>query len=146
MNNSRMAFSITNKTTMQQSRESNKIDIIEKSTKIVGDIVSKADFRIDGNVEGSIITTGKVVVGEEGIVSGKITCTNSDIAGLVKGTVDVSGILSLKSSAKIEGDVITEKLAVETGANVDASISMKGSKKMKALSSNEKETPAEKTA
>ena len=141
-----MAFSITNKTNMQQSRESNKIDIIEKTTKIVGDIVSKADFRIDGNVEGTIITTGKVVVGEEGAVSGKITCANSDIAGLVKGTIDVSGTLALKSSAKIEGDVIAEKLAVETGANVDASISMKGSKKMKALSSDEKETPVEKTA
>ena len=141
-----MAFSITNKTTMQESRESNKIDIIEKTTKIVGDIVSKADFRIDGNVEGTIITTGKVVVGEEGAVSGKITCANSDIAGLVKGTIDVSGTLALKSSAKIEGDVIAEKLAVETGANVDASISMKGSKTMKALSSDEKETPVEKTA
>ncbi|MBC8299652.1 MAG: polymer-forming cytoskeletal protein [Pelagibacterales bacterium] len=67
-----MAFSITNKTNMQQSRESNKIDIIEKTTKIVGDIVSKADFRIDGNVEGTIVTTGKVVVGEEGLVSGTI--------------------------------------------------------------------------
>ena len=66
---------------MQQSRESNKIDIIEKTTKIVGDITSQADFRIDGNVEGTINTTGKVVVGEEGIVSGKVTCSNSDIAG-----------------------------------------------------------------
>ena len=44
-----MAFSITNNKTMQQSRESNKIDIIEKTTKIVGDITSQADFRIDGD-------------------------------------------------------------------------------------------------
>jgi cytoskeletal protein CcmA (bactofilin family) len=141
-----MAFSITNNKTMQQSRESNKIDIIEKTTKIVGDITSQADFRIDGNVEGTINTTGKVVVGEEGIVFGKITCTNSDIAGMVKGSLDVSGILSLKSSAKIEGDVLAGKLAVEAGANVDANISMKGAKKMKALSGNEKQISAEKTA
>ena len=32
------------------------------------------------------------------------------------------------------------------GANVDANISMKGAKKMKALSSDEKQTPNEKTA
>ena len=37
-----MAFGITNNMTMQQSRESNKIDIIEKTTKIVGDITSQA--------------------------------------------------------------------------------------------------------
>ena len=53
---------------------------------------------------------------------------------MVKGSLDVSGILSLKSSARIEGDVIAGKLAIEAGANVDANISMKGAKKMKALS------------
>jgi len=141
-----MGFNLTNKKTMQQSRESNKIDIIEKTTRIVGDITSQADFRIDGNVEGTITTTGKVVVGEEGVVSGNITCVNSDIAGLVKGSLDVSEILSLKSSAKIEGQVIAGKLAIEAGANVDATISMKGAKKMTALPSNEKQRKEEKTA
>ena len=140
-----MGFNLTKKTDMQQSRESNKIDIIEKTTKIVGDITSQADFRIDGNVEGTITTSGKVVVGEEGLVSGNITCVNSDIAGRVKGSLDVSGVLSLKSSAKIEGQVIAGKLAIEAGANVDATISMKGAKKMKALSTDEK-TQSEKTA
>jgi|TARA_B100000780_G_scaffold272717_1_gene235302 cytoskeletal protein CcmA (bactofilin family) len=140
-----MGFNLTKNTDMQQSRESNKIDIIEKTTKIIGDITSQADFRIDGNVEGTITTSGKVVVGEEGLVSGNITCVNSDIAGRVKGSLDVSGVLSLKSSAKIEGQVIAGKLAIEAGANVDATISMKGAKKMKALSTDEK-TQSEKTA
>ena len=91
------------------------------------------------------MSSGKVVVGEEGLVSGNITCVNSDIAGRVKGSLDVSGVLSLKSSAKIEGQVIAGKLAIEAGANVDATISMKGAKKMKALSTDEK-TQSEKTA
>tara|TARA_Y200000002_G_scaffold96940_1_gene78391 strand:- start:193 stop:618 length:426 start_codon:yes stop_codon:yes gene_type:complete len=141
-----MGFRIKNKTTMQNSSESNKIDIIEKSTKIVGEITSKADFRIDGSVEGKIVTSGKVVIGEEGSVIGRIDCSNSDIAGSIDGIIDVSGILSLKSSSKVKGEVLVGKLAVESGANVDANISMKGSKKMKAISSNEKETPSEKTA
>ena len=62
------------------------------------------------------------------------------------GSINVSGVLSLKSTAKVEGEVLTGKLAVESGANVDANISMKGSKKMKAISSDEKETLSEKTA
>jgi|TARA_B100000780_G_scaffold163955_1_gene114638 cytoskeletal protein CcmA (bactofilin family) len=140
-----MGFNLTKNTVMQQSRESNKIDIIEKTTKIVGDITSQADFRIDGYVEGTITTSGKVVVGDEGRVSGNVICANSDVAGSIKGRLDVSGILSLKSSAKIEGEVIAGKLAIEAGANVDANISMKGAKKMKALSSDEK-TQSEKTA
>ena len=51
----------------------------------------------------------------------------------------------MKSSARIEGEVVAGKLAVESGANVDASISMKGAKKMKAISSTEK-PQTEKTA
>lgn len=140
-----MAFNLSNNKQMQQNRESNKIDIIEKTTVIIGNITSQADFRIDGKVEGTISTTGKVVIGEEGIVSGKIICENSDVAGTIKGNLDVAGILSLKSSAKIEGEVVAGKLVVESGASVDASISMKGAKKMKALSSNEK-INSEKTA
>jgi len=140
-----MAFNLSNNKEMQSNRETNKIDIIEKTTRIVGNITSQADFRIDGKVQGTITTTGKVVIGEEGIVHGKISCENSDVAGSLKGNLDVSGILSLKSTARIEGEVIAGKLAVESGANVDASISMKGAKKMKAISSNEK-IQSEKTA
>ena len=33
------------------------VDVIEKSTKIIGNIFSKADFRIDGEVEGNITTS-----------------------------------------------------------------------------------------
>ena len=52
-----MAFNLSNNKQMQQNRESNKIDIIEKTTVIVGNITSQADFRIDGKVEGTISTT-----------------------------------------------------------------------------------------
>ena len=59
-----MAFNLSNNKEMQSNRETNKIDIIEKTTRIVGNITSQADFRIDGKVEGTITTTGKVVIGE----------------------------------------------------------------------------------
>ena len=45
---------------------------IEASTKITGEIKSNADFRIDGYLNGSITTSGKVVVGKEGIIEGNI--------------------------------------------------------------------------
>ena len=41
---------------------------IAKHTIIKGDIVSAADFRIDGNLEGSIKTSGKVVIGKDGVI------------------------------------------------------------------------------
>ena len=125
------------------------VDVIESSTKIVGDIVSKADFRIDGVVEGNITTTGKVVVGASGKISGKLNCSNADVSGSISGHIQISETLSLMSESYIQGDITTAKLSVEEGAQVDATIVMKTGKQLKAVESespNDKKPEAEKTA
>ena len=99
---------------------------ISKHTKIKGDIVSEADFRIDGKLDGNVKTTGKVVIGKDGYIHGKVECVNADIEGSFNGELLVSDLLSLKSSAVIEGTVSVTKLAVEPGATFNASCTMKG--------------------
>ena len=123
------------------------VDVIEKSTKIVGNIFSKADFRIDGEVEGNITTSGKVVVGANGKISGKLNCSNADISGNISGNIEVNETLSLMSDSYVQGEIITGKLSVEEGAQVDATISMKSSKKLKALDTQQNNSSqSEKTA
>lgn len=99
---------------------------IEKNTKIKGEIVSEADFRIDGKLDGNLKTSGKVVIGKDGYIHGKVECVNADIEGSFNGELLVSDLLSLKSSAVIEGTVVVSKLSVEPGASFNASCSMKG--------------------
>ena len=123
------------------------LDIIESSTKIVGDIFSEADFRIDGIVEGNVTTSGKIVVGKSGKINGKINCSNADISGSISGKIEVNEVLSLMSESLIQGDIVTGKLSVEEGAQVEASISMKSGKQLKAVESKtENKTQSEKTA
>ena len=126
---------------------STSVDIIESSTKIVGDIFSEADFRIDGIVEGNVTTSGKIVVGKSGKINGKINCSNADISGSISGKIEVNEVLSLMSESLIQGDIVTGKLSVEEGAQVEASISMKSGKQLKAVESKtENKTQSEKTA
>lgn len=99
---------------------------IEKNTKIKGDIVSEADFRIDGKLDGNVKTSGKVVIGKGGYINGKVECVNADIEGSFNGELLVSDLLSLKASAIIEGTVSVTKLAVEPGATFNASCTMNG--------------------
>jgi cytoskeletal protein CcmA (bactofilin family) len=99
---------------------------IEKNTKIKGDIVSEADFRIDGKLDGNVKTSGKVVIGIDGYIHGKVECVNADIEGNFNGELIVADLLTLKSSAVIEGTVIVSKLAVDPGATFNASCTMKG--------------------
>lgn len=99
---------------------------IEKNTKIKGDIISEADFRIDGKLDGNVKTSGKVVIGKGGYIHGKVQCVNADIEGNFNGELQVSELLSLKASAVIEGTVSVNKLSVEPGATFNASCTMKG--------------------
>jgi len=97
---------------------------IEKNTKIKGDITSEADFRIDGKLEGNLSTSGKVVIGKDGEIKGKVECVNADIEGNFNGELRVKDLLSLKSSAIIDGTVVVAKLSVEPGATFNASCDM----------------------
>ncbi|HPV55912.1 MAG TPA: polymer-forming cytoskeletal protein, partial [Tenuifilaceae bacterium] len=81
-----------------------------------GDINSNGDLRIDGTLIGNLTVKGKVVVGETGKIKGEITCKNSDISGTIEGKVTVQELLSIKSSARINGDLYVGKLAIEPGS------------------------------
>ena len=103
---------------------------IARNTSLVGDINSDGDFRVDGKIEGTIKTSGRVVIGKDGMVKGTIDCTHADIEGTFSGKLLVDEILSLKSTADISGDVVMGKLSVEPGAVFNATCSMKGAVKI----------------
>jgi len=104
-------------------------NIIGKNTSITGDIISEGDFRIDGKVDGTIKTSGRVVIGKIGSANGKVECNNADIEGKFSGELFVSNLLTLKDTAKISGEVVIGKLSVEPGAEFNATCVMKGSVK-----------------
>lgn len=97
---------------------------IGPETTIKGDIISDGNFRIDGTLEGSINTKGKVVVGEKGLIQGEVFCQNADVEGTIKGKLQVSQLLALKATAKIHGDILVDKLSIEPGANFTGSCKM----------------------
>lgn len=106
---------------------SSERNVVGKNTSIIGDIKSEGDFRIDGSVEGTIKTVGRVVIGALGSVTGKIICDNADIEGIFSGELLVNNLLTLKATAKISGEVAISKLLVEPGAEFNATCTMKGS-------------------
>jgi len=94
-------------------------------SKIVGKIVADSDFRIDGEVEGTITCNGKVVIGQKGYLKGSISCVNAEIIGTVEGDIVVSESLSLRATAVIKGDVKTKVLMVEPNAVFNGTCSMR---------------------
>ncbi len=119
-------------------------NIISQGTKIVGDFNSEGDFRIDGTIEGNIKTTGKIVVGKSGYIKGTLQGTDAYFEGRFSGKLGLSGTLTLKASAHIDGEVFVGKLATEPGAIFNVSCIMKGA--VKEMNKGEQGTKAEKTA
>lgn len=100
------------------------INLISSGTDITGDIKSTGDIRVDGSLTGSLNTKGKVVIGPTGKVNGEVICKNSEVSGVIEGKITVEQLLNLKASSKIFGDIATEKLSIEPGANFTGSCKM----------------------
>ena len=129
---------------MKNSEPTAAVNMIGAGTIITGDVISKGDIRVDGTLKGSVSTEGKVVLGREGVIEGDIVCKDADISGTIKARITVSQLLSLKSTAKLNGDIITNKLSIEPGASFTGSCSMGAV--IKDIKHAEKQEKKEKTA
>ena len=129
---------------MKKEEATAAVNMIGVGTVITGDVYSKGDIRVDGILKGSVITEGKVVLGREGIIEGDIECSTADISGVINAKITVSQLLSLKTSSKLNGDIITNKLSVEPGAEFTGSCSMGAV--IKEIKHVEKQERQEKTA
>ncbi len=103
---------------------SNSSNTIGKGTTLEGNVEAYGNIRIDGRVVGNIVTKSKVVLGQSCKVEGSILAQNAEVSGEVSGTVEVTDLLLLKSSAVVHGDIITNKLIVESGATFNGGCKM----------------------
>lgn len=133
-----------NRPTPTPSKPSNERNLVAKNTSIKGDIISDGDFRIDGTLEGTLKTQGRVVIGLDGFIKGDVEATNADVEGKFSGNLVVTDLLTVKASANISGDVIIGKLSVEPGATFNANFSMKGA--VKELNKKDNDQKTEETA
>ena len=111
---------------MSESHTPEKLNRIVAGTNIEGEIKTDSNIRIDGAVRGTITAKGRLVVGATGTIDGKVICENADIEGKINGQISVNGLLSLKSTARLECDITTKKLAIEPGAIFTGNCTMGG--------------------
>lgn len=94
----------------------NDVSRVSGSTEIRGSLVSQSDIRIDGVFEGDLITSGKLVVGENGSIRGNVMCANADIWGKIEGIFTVGDTVTFKESSSFEGELKTIRICIELGA------------------------------
>ncbi len=98
---------------------------IMSGTSITGDLISNGNIWIEGEVNGNISCGGKVHVGASGKISGNLLCANAEFEGAQDGELKVENLLTLRSTARIKGNIETLKLHIEEGAFFEGSCVMK---------------------
>ena len=114
----------SNKKTLTPSSSSNSLNSLVKGTKIEGVITSENDIRIDGIIEGTLTCKAKVIIGPSGVIKGDVKCENAVIEGRLEGNLSVAQLLTVKESAEVHGDVVTNKLLVQSGATFNVTCRM----------------------
>ncbi len=99
---------------------------IGKAVKINGQIFTKEDLYVDGDVEGTIESQdNKVTIGPNGRVQAGIRAREVVILGQVQGNVEASDKVDIRKDAKLVGDITTSRISIEDGALFKGSIDIK---------------------
>jgi cytoskeletal protein CcmA (bactofilin family) len=90
---------------------------IGKSLVVKGEVTGSESLYIDGKVEGAINLPGnRVTVGRNGQVSANITAREVVVLGKVKGNINASDRVDIRSEGALTGDVIAQRISIEDGA------------------------------
>ncbi len=96
---------------------------IGKAVKVVGQIFSKEDLYVDGEVEGTVeALEHKLTIGPNGAVRAGVKAREVVALGTIQGNVEAHEKIEIRKEAKLVGDIRTARIIIEDGAYFKGSI------------------------
>ena len=100
---------------------------IGKSFVIKGEVSCDGDLYIDGQVEGSVDPKGnRLTIGPDGRLKANVIASAVVVRGTLEGNIQASERVDLKQSAVVVGDIVTQSISIEPGAQIKGSIEVHG--------------------
>lgn len=116
--------------------------VIGKGTEFEGTIRTRETVRIEGVVKGNIFSEGTLIIGNGGLVDGKIEAANILVGGEVRGELFASNKIEANANGRIIGNIHTKSLIVDEKAIFQGTCEMTG-REEEAAGEEAKETDAE---
>ena len=89
--------------------------IIGENTSFKGVFNIKGPLRIDGDFNGKIVSSGKVIIGKTGRVESLILAKHVTIGGVVKGNIYAEEKVFILKSSEIIGNIYSASVIMEDG-------------------------------
>jgi cytoskeletal protein CcmA (bactofilin family) len=97
--------------------------VIGKSVFIKGQIFSREDLTIDGEIDGSVeLREHRLTVGPNGKLQAGVKAREVIVLGTVHGDVEASDKIDLRKGARLVGDIKTARIVIEDGAFFKGSV------------------------
>ena len=88
--------------------------VIGTDLNVIGNLQSKGEIQIEGQVQGDVLAS-RIVIGQNAKITGGLVADDIVVQGTVQGSI--RGLrVTLQSNSKVEGDVFHQSLAIEQGA------------------------------
>jgi cytoskeletal protein CcmA (bactofilin family) len=96
---------------------------IGKAVKIIGNIFSREDLYVDGELEGTVeAMEHKLTIGPNGNVKSTVKAREVVVLGSIHGNVEATDKIEIRKDAKLAGDIRTARIIIEDGAYFKGSI------------------------
>jgi cytoskeletal protein CcmA (bactofilin family) len=103
-------------------------NFIGKAVRVVGQIFTREDLYVDGDVEGTIESLDtRITIGTNGRVQASIKAREVVILGQIQGDVEATDKVDLRKDAKLVGNITTARISIEDGAVFKGSIDIRKS-------------------
>lgn len=97
--------------------------VIGKSVMVKGQIYSREDLTIDGEIDGSVeLQEHRLTVGPHGKLQAGVKAREIVVLGTIHGNVEASDKIDIRKDAKLVGDIKTARIVIEDGAYFKGSI------------------------
>jgi len=100
-----------------------------KGTEFKGVLSFEGTIRIDGKVEGEVVSKDTLIAGDGSLLQGEITVGTLICSGKIIGNVNAIQKVHILAPAKIQGNIKTPKLIIEEGVIFDGKSEMAGEQK-----------------
>jgi len=100
------------------------LTIIAAGTRVTGDVDSDGVVKVEGEVVGGVRAARQVLVARGGRVEGDVVCPDAVLGGVVQGSVAAEERVEVQPGAVVHGDIVTGRLIVQEGGEVNGSVHM----------------------
>ncbi len=89
---------------------------LSRGVSIKGSVKFLNELLLEGEVEGTIVSTGTLTIGEQARVRGEIRTKSVNVRGTVEGNIFVTDRCELQANCTVRGDIEAPRLVVSENA------------------------------